>query len=364
MKLIVDTDLILEGLQKVQSIVSQRPALPILSNVLLDADKGRIMFTTTDLEVTVRTSIEADIVHSGSITLPARRFFSICRDLPSHQVEIEVSEKDVATISSGSFTAKLEGLSKNEFPQLPTFEDTASFTLDQEVLKDILQKTSYAVSTDQSRIILNGCLMNFRDEKLVVVATDGRRLALVEQELEIPEGMETDVVVPSKTINELIKTLGDEGVVTIRTSSTQISFEFSDILVVSKLVEGTFPNYKQVIPSQCEERVSVDRELLLNAIRRVSNMLDDQASSVRLQFTENRLQLKTISPEIGEASEIVPIKYAGKDFTIAFNPQFLMEPLKNLDSDEVFIELSDELSPGVIKTNVPFLYVIMPIRIT
>jgi DNA polymerase-3 subunit beta len=152
--------------------------------------------------------------------------------------------------------------------------------------------------------------------------------------------------------------------VTIKTSATQIAFDFSDILIVSKLIDGTYPNYKQVIPAQCEERVAIDREMFLSAVRRVSLMLDDQASSVKLQFTENRVELIATSPEVGEAHETVPIKYSGKDIVIAFNPAFLMAPLKHLDSDEVFIELSDELSPGVIKTNVPFLYVIMPIRVT
>ncbi|MCF7848413.1 MAG: DNA polymerase III subunit beta [Kiritimatiellales bacterium] len=364
MKLSIEKDLILEALQKVQSIVGQRTTLPILSNVLLEADKGKLMLTTTDMEVSVRTSIEADVSKTGSTTLPARRFFSICRDLPSHQVDIEVNAEDLARIKSGSFNAKLEGLSKDDFPPLPSFEEKFSFTLNQGVLKDIMQKTGFAASTDESRAILNGVLMSFKDDKLIVVSTDGRRLALVEQELEIPDGFEADLVVPTKTITELVKTLGDDGIVTIKTSATQVAFEFSDILIVSKLIDGTYPNYKQVIPAQCEERVAIDREMFLSAVRRVSLLLDDQASSVKLQFTENRLELIATAPEIGEADETVPIKYSGKDITIAFNPAFLMAPLKHLDSDEVFIELSDELSPGVIKTNVPFLYVIMPIRVT
>ena len=196
------------------------------------------------------------------------------------------------------------------------------------------------------------------------MATDGRRLALVEQEIEAPEGLDVDIVIPTKTITELVKTLGDEGEVVIKTSATQIAFEFSDILIVSKLIDGTYPNYRQVIPSQCEERIAVDREMLQSAVRRVSLMLDDQAASVKIKIGENRMELITSSPEVGESHESVPVKYSGKDITIAFNPAFLMAPLKHLDNDEIFLELSDELSPGVIKTNVPFLYVIMPIRVS
>ena len=364
MKFSIEQDQILEALQKVQSIVGQRTTLPILSNVLLEADHGKVTLTTTDQEVSVRTSFEADISEPGATTLPARRFFSICRELPNHQIDIKVSSNDVAEISSGAANFKLEGLSKDDFPPMPSFEESFSYQLKQGILKDILQKTYYAASTDESRAILNGSLMAFRDNKLTVVSTDGRRLALVEQEVDIPEEAEMDIVVPTKTINELIKTLEEEGDASIKTSSTQVAFEFGNIFIISKLVDGTYPNYRQVIPSQCEERIGIDRETFHDAVRRVSLMLDDQASSVKINITENRIELMTSSPEIGEARESVPVKYSGKDISIAFNPAFLMAPLKHLESDEIFLELSDELSPGVIKSNVPFLYVIMPIRVS
>src|SRR5210317_671806 len=208
MKFSIEKDQILEALQKVQSIVGQRTTLPILSNVLLEAGNGRLTLTTTDMEVSVCTSIEADIQRDGATTLPARRFFSICRDLPNHQVEISVSNNDVAEILSGSYNCKLEGLSRDDFPPMPTFEESASYKLRQGTFKDILQKTAYAASTDESRAILNGSLMAFRDNKLTVVCTDGRRLALVEQEIDTPDAADLDIVVPSKTITEVIKTLG------------------------------------------------------------------------------------------------------------------------------------------------------------
>ena len=364
MKFSIEQGQILEALQKVQSIVGQRTTLPILSNVLLEADQDKLTLTTTDQEVSVRTSLEADISEPGATTLPARRFFSICRELPNHQIDIKVNSNDVAEISSGAANFKLEGLSKDDFPPMPSFEESFSYQLKQGILKDILQKTYYAASTDESRAILNGSLMAFRDNKLTVVSTDGRRLALVEQEVDIPEEAELDIVVPTKTINELIKTLEEEGEANIKTSSTQVAFEFGNIFIISKLVDGTYPNYRQVIPSQCEERISIDRETFQDAVRRVSLMLDDQASSVKINIEENRIELMTSSPEIGEARESVPVKYSGKDISIAFNPAFLMAPLKHLESDEIFLELSDELSPGVIKSNVPFLYVIMPIRVS
>ena len=367
MKLTIDKNQLLETLQKVQSIVGQRTTLPILSNVMLEALNGKLTLTTTDMEVSLQTSIEADIAKEGTTTLPARRFFSICRDLPSHQVELFLEEgennSEIVTITSGSFKGKLGGLSKNDFPPMPVFEENCSYMLGQGILKETLQKTSYASSTDESRAILNGSLMSFKDGKLITVCTDGRRLALVEQDIDMPEEAEIDVVVPTKTVNELIKSLDLEGDVKIRMSTTQISFEFGNILIISKLIDGTYPNYRQVIPSQCEERIGVERELLQSAVRRVSLMLDDQASAVRLDISENRIELVTSTPEVGTATESIPVKYNGKEISIAFNPSYLIAPLKHLESDEVFIELSDETSPGVIKSNIPFLYVIMPIRV-
>ena len=205
----------------------------------------------------------------GLLPFPRAVFFNICRDLPSHQVDIGVSDNYVATIISGSYNCKLEGLSKDDFPPMPTFEESFSYTLNQGTFRDILQKTSYAASTDESRAILNGSLMAFRENKLTVVCTDGRRLALVEQEIDMPDDAEVDIVVPTKTVIELIKTLDSEGDASIKTSATQVAFEFGNIFIISKLIDGTYPNYRQVIPSQCEERVAIDREMLISAVRRV-----------------------------------------------------------------------------------------------
>jgi len=364
MKLVIEKDVLLEALQKVQSIVGQRSTLPILSNVLLRADGDTISLTTTDMEVSVKTGFSAEIAEDGGTTLPARRFFSICRELPRGQVEIEVDAKDIATIRCGPSFFKLVGIPEGDFPPLPEFEESAVYTLEQNIFKEMLQKTGHVASSDETRYILNGVQLGFKDEKLTVVATDGRRLALVEQDVEFPEEAQAELVVPTKTVNELIKTLGEEGVLRIRVSKTQVAFDFDSILIVSKLIEGTYPNFRQVIPSQCEERVTIDRETILTAARRVALLTDDQTASIRLTFGKNKLELLSNSPEIGEARETIPVKYEGKETSIAFNPGFLIAPLRHLDSDEIFFEFSDELSPGVIKTNVPFLYVLMPIRIS
>ncbi len=360
----VSKDTFLAGLQRTQAIVTARPALPILSNVLLEAEGGRLRLTTTDMEVSVRTDVEAEVESGGGTTLPARKLLSIFRELPNREIEIDVDERDVASIRCGSALFKLVGISEEDFPPLPQFEAARTYTLDCGAFQKMLQKTAYAASTDETRYVLNGVLLSFQGEKLIVVATDGRRLALVEQEVEFPQEAEADLILPSKTVQELIKTLPDEGELTIRATENQIQFEFGDMLVVSKLIEGTYPNFRQVIPAQSEQRIALAREEVLAAARRVALMTDDQSNSIKLTFDDNQLELVTTAPEMGEARETVPVKYDGEALSIAFNPEFFMQPLRTLDADEVFIEVTDELSPGVIKTSIPFLYVIMPLRLT
>lgn len=362
MKLVASKENILEGLQKVQSGISTRNTLPILNNVYLSAKEGKVQLTATDLEVSVQTTCEAKIAREGGTTLPARRLFSIIRELPASDIEINVDDKDMATIKAGSSVFKIIGISEEEFPPIPEFEGQRTFTLDQGTFKKMLTATHYASSTEESRYVLNGVLLSFKDDKLTVVATDGRRMALYEQDIEFPEQSAGDLVIPNKTVNELVKTMGTEGTVKIMAGDNQAAFEFGNMLIITKLIDGTFPNFRQVIPSHCEERVTVEREQLFNIVRRVS-IVSDKTSSVTLAFDKNQLTISTVSPEVGEASESLSIKYTGKPMAIAFNPDFMMDCLRSLANDEVAIEFSDELSPGVIKCDAPFLYVLMPMRI-
>jgi DNA polymerase-3 subunit beta len=364
MKFHLSKEKLLEGLQQVQSVVSTRTTLPILSNVLLQTNGKGINMTTTDLDVGVRCNVEAEIEEAGSTTLPAKRLFTIIRELPSNEVRFEADSKNVSCIQSGQSYFKILGLPEEEFPPLPKFEGAKIFNLRQGELKDALKKTSYAISTDETRYVLNGILCSFKDNKLTLVATDGRRLAMVDLELEVPQANEGSVIVPAKAINELSRLLRDEGEIQISLGENQVAFELNGTLLVSKLIEGNYPNYRQVIPGEAKERIPLERETFLNAVRRVSLLTSEKSNSVKLIFTKNNIDIAANSPEIGEAKESLPVKYTGKEFTIAFNPEFLMAPLRNLNNDEVFLELIDEMSPGVIKINTSFLYVLMPMRIS
>lgn len=363
-KLKVSKEKILDGLQRVQNVVSTRTTLPILSNALLQATEEGLSLTTTDLDVGVRCSVEAEVSKVGATTLPARKLFSIIKEMPEAEVEVEVDDKHAASLRCGSSFFKIMGLAEDEFPPLPKPSNAKNLKLEQPALRDMLKRTAYAVSNDETRYVLNGVYMSFKGDKLTVVATDGRRLALIEHEIEVPKGGETEFILPTKAVAELQRLLADKGDVTLAVGENQMIAQVGGTTLVSKLIEGSYPNFRQVIPGEAKERISLERERLLVALHRTAILASEKSQSVKLQFGKNNLTITATTPDVGEAKESMAINYKGKEITIAFNPHYLMDPLRNLDADEVFIELTDELSPGVIKVNEPFLYVIMPMRLS
>ncbi len=369
MKLTIGKEQIINGLQAVQNVVSTRTTLPILSNVLLRAEGSRLELTATDLDVTIVCSVEADVARPGATTLPVKRFFGIVRELASPTIELEVDEKHACVITAGPSYCKINGLAAEEFPPLPRFTEKKRVVIPQEKLKSMLRKTSFAISTDETRFVLNGIFFSLREHKVTMVATDGRRLALVDEEVDIPAESDGEFIVPTKAINELNRLLVTNGQVEIRFTDNQAAFALQDekgfaVLVISKLIEGNYPNYRQVIPTEAKERVTLAREELLHALRRAEIMTSEKSNSVKLSFTENNLTITANTPEVGEARESMAVNYRGPNLAIAFNPAYLMDPLKALDNDEVYLELIDELSPGVLKVNGPFLYVLMPMRMS
>jgi DNA polymerase-3 subunit beta len=368
MNLTITKDQIIAGLQSVQNVVSTRTTLPILSNVLLRAEGSHLEITATDLDVTVACKVEAKVTKPGATTLPVKKLFGIVREL-NGDIEIETDEKNVASIRSGSSFFKIHGLGADEFPPLPKFKDDKKVNLSQETIRSMLKKTSFAVSTDESRYVLNGIFISLKEGKMTFVATDGRRLALVDEEVDISEKSSGEFIVPAKAVNELTRLLQDKGTVEIKFGENQASFSLLNengfsVLLITKLIEGNYPNYRQVIPGEAKERISLGREEFQQALRRAEIMTSEKANSVKLAFGRNNLTITANSPEVGEARETIAINYKGKEFAIAFNPRYLIDPLGALTEDEVFMELIDELSPGVVKINGPFLYVVMPMRLS
>lgn len=367
MKLAITKDQFANGLQAVQNVVGSRTTLPILSNVLLQAEDNRLRLTATDLDVTIASNVEAKVVRKGATTLPARRLVSIVREAAAGEIELEVDDRQVCTLHCGPSVFKIRGLSADDFPPAPNFEERAAITLPQDRLRGMLRRASFAASTDETRYVLNGIFFSLKDHKVTAVATDGRRLALTDEEADIGEAVNVEFIVPTKAVTELTRLLQEKGTVELRHTENQAAFKLLDeaggaVVVTTKLVEGTYPNYQQVIPRECKERVTLVREEFMHALRRAEIMTSDKSNSVKLHFQRNTLLIMANTPEVGEAQETVTINYRGADLAVAFNPVFLVEALRALDTEEVFFELTDELSPGVLKINGPFLYVIMPMR--
>lgn len=374
MKFKINQDHFSNGLQQVLNVVATRSTMPILSNVLIEAEEGHISLTTTNLDLGIRCRIKADVSGTGSITLPVRKLATIVRELPVNEVFVETSKNNQAKITSGGSLFKIMGLGSEEFPPLPNFENRKIFELSQEEIVNMLKSVSYAQSTDENRYILNGVYFNFTDEKLTLVATDGRRLGLIALDLNISDDNAGSLILPAKTVGELERLLGKGEKVKIAFNDRQAAFEIEinesgdtglvdHLYLVSKIVEGNYPNYRQVIPKETEHRVKIERELMLECVNRAALVTSDKNNSVKLKVSKNLLEITGQSTEYGESHESMAIAYDGPEVQVAFNPQFLMEPLKALTKDEVFFEFKDELSPGLFKTLDNFICVIMPLRL-
>lgn len=369
MNLTIAKEQILSGLQSVQNVVSTRTTLPILSNVLLRAEEGCLGLTATDLDVTVTCSVEASVKAPGAITLPAKKLFGIARELGSGELDLEVDDKNVCSLRSGPSFYKIRGLAAEEFPPLPEFKEDKKVIIPQDKIRSMLRKTSFAISSDETRYVLNGIFLSLKEHKLTMVATDGRRLALVDEEVDLSEKSQGEFIIPSKAVNELNRLLQEKGDVEIRFTDNQAAFTLKndkglDTVIITKLIEGNYPNYRQVIPAETKERITLGREEFLHALKRAEIMTSEKQNSVKLTFSKNNLSITANTPDVGEARESIAINYKGKETSIAFNPGYMIDPLNALPDDEVYFEIIDELSPGVFKINGPFLYVVMPMRLS
>ncbi len=374
MKFKINRDHFSSGLQQVLNVVGTRATMPILSNVLLEAKEDHVLVTTTNLDLGIRCKIRAEVSAEGAITLPVRKLATIVRELPSLDVSVELVGNHQTRITSGQSIFKIMGIAGDEFPPLPGFEDQHSFVLSQADLARMLKSVSYAQSTDESRFIMNGVYFSFSDDKLTLAATDGRRLAVISREVEVTEENAGSLILPAKTVAEVERLLNQGETVQISFNDRQAAFEIGtsgedggglmdSIYLVSKTVEGSYPNYRQVIPKETDLHIKVNRESLANCVRRASLVASDKNNSVKVRIANNRLEVSSSSSEFGESSDSLAVEYDGPDVSVAFNPGFMMDPLKALTRDEVIFEFKDELSPGAFRTPDNFLCVIMPLRL-
>jgi len=374
MKFKINRDHFANGLAQVLNVVGSKATMPILSNVLIEAEKDHISLTTTNLDLGIRCRIKAEIKDPGAVTLPVKRLAGIVRELPNLDVTVDGSPNHQVKLTSGGSTFKIMGIGKEEFPPLPEFGEEKAHSLAQSELATMLRSVSYAQSNDESRYILNGVYFNFRDGRLFLVATDGRRLAMVSKEMEVPADAAGAIILPAKTVGELTRLLDKGEKVQISFNDRRAVFQVAtdkdasglvdNIYLYSKVVEGNYPNYQQVIPKETHQRIKLERELLLQCVHRAALVCSEKANSVKIRLTSNLLEITAQSPDFGEAHESMAISYSGPDLQVAFNPAFVMDPLKALAKDEVFFEVKDEVSPGVFKTLDNFVCVIMPVRLS
>jgi DNA polymerase-3 subunit beta len=374
MKFKINRDHFANGLAQVLNVVGSKATMPILSNVLIEAEKDQISLTTTNLDLGIRCKIKAEVKEKGSVTLPVKRLATIVRELPNVDVTLEASPNHQVKLTSGGSNFRIMGIGREEFPPLPEFGDEKAYTLEQAELTAMLKSVAYAQSSDETRYILNGVYFNFKDGKLSLVATDGRRLALVSKELEVPAASAGAIILPAKTVNELTRLLDKGEKLKINFNERRAAFQIATdkdtsglidhVYLYSKVVEGSYPNYNQVIPKETHQRIKLERELFLQCVHRAALVCSEKSNSVKIKLSSNLLEITAQSPDFGEAHESMAIGYSGPELQVAFNPTFVMDPLRALTKDEIFFELKDEVSPGVFKTLDSFICVIMPVRLS
>lgn len=339
--------------------------LPILSNILLETtSEGTLRLVGTDLEVGISTTIPVEVVKEGNITVPAKKMHEIIRELPEGEIEISVAKNNAVNIRAGKAYFKIMGLSKEDYPKLPEWSPKDAIEVDQALVKESLSLTSFAISYDETRYVLNGVLISVSGNKIRFVATDGRRLAYKERDLENKGGKKHDMIVPVKAVQELLKLLNWEGTLQIIPSQNQVIFNFGDSFLASRLIEGNFPNYEQVIPKGEKTTSSANREEFLQAVRRTALLTSPDAPAVKLDFVRGKILVSSRSPNLGEAKEELSADVTGDELAIGFNPHYLIDALKNLDIENISFSLTDADKPGLMKGKEGYLYVVMPMQLS
>ncbi|WCL54361.1 DNA polymerase III subunit beta [Gimibacter soli] len=371
MKVSIERNALLKTLGHVQSVVERRNTMPILSNVMIEADGGKVSLTATDLDIAIVEETEAKVGRPGATTVPAHTLFDIARKLPDgSEVDLSLEDGDRLVVTAGRSRFTLACLDRDEFPVMNEGNLPHRFALVAGELKRLIDKARFAVSTEETRYYLNGIYLHVADssegQRLRAVATDGHRLAQVEQD--VPEGAAgmPGVIVPRKTVAEIRKLVEEyEGEVKIALSDTKIRFSFGHVIVTSKLIDGTFPDYSRVIPQGNDKRLEMDCRLFAEATDRVSTISSDKTRSVKLSMNGDTLTLSVNSPDSGTATEELQAAYSGDAMDIGFNSRYLLDILAQVEGDTVQVFLADPQAPTILRDLMDegALYVLMPMRV-
>jgi len=368
MKLKVNREDMQKALQNIQGIAEKKTTMPILSHFLLKAAKTTSIMAT-DLDIAFTGPLKAEILEKGNLCIPARKLFEIAKEV-EEDILLESQENNWLTVSSGKSTFKLMGLPAEDYPKLPDISRTEELKIETQTLKNMIEKTAYAAGDSETRYVLNGLLLHFIPKKknieLIIVGTDGHRLALITKDIEGKLSEERKLILPKKAAIELRRLLEEtEGEVTIGLNKNHIFFTIGDVVLTSRLLEGTYPNYEQVIPPDNEKKATLDKVPFSKALRRTSIMSRERTNVVRFDLEEGKLTLSSINPDIGEAREEITIQYKGEPITIAFNARYFLDAIQVMDGDSVGLEIQDQGSPTLLRETERKDYkcVIMPMRI-
>ena len=370
MKLSIERSAFLRCLSHVQSVVERRNTIPILSNVLLDASQGQLALIATDLDIEIVEKAEAKVASPGAVTAPAHMLYDIVRKLPEGALlQIEHTGEDPRiALSAGRSRFQLASLPRDEFPAMPAVELPYQFALPSDALKRLIDRTRFAISLEETRYYLNGIYIHpLADKKILrAVATDGHRLARAE--LALPKGAETmpGIILPRKTVQEVRKLIeDDDGIVEVALSESKIRFEIGGIVLTSKLIDGTFPDYERVIPAGAGQTLTFDGSQLKSAVDRVSAVSTERSRAVKLSLDNERLTLTVNNPDSGSATEEMVIAYDGTPIEIGFNAKYLLDIMDQLKGPEARMIASDAQSPTIIRdaADEGVLYVLMPMRV-
>jgi DNA polymerase III subunit beta len=374
MELVVRKTDLLRELQLFQGIVERKNTIPILANVLLEANGTEVKMLATDLEVGLRSKCPATVSKSGSLTLPAKKLYEIVKALPETDVRIE-EDKGGVKVAADRFDSRMQTLPREDFPTLPEATGVVSATLPRDVLRQMVSKTQFAITGEDTRYFLNGALFLLRPESMGLVSTDGHRLAhiTVARDAGTPAkgsdpAEELRVILPRKTLLELGRLLGEgEGDVLYERGENHLFFTLGDRVLISRMIDGQFPAFERVIPKNNDKHVEFDRDRLTAAVKRVALLSNERSRAVKVQIDKGKVEIASSSPEFGEAKEILMVDYAGAPVTICFNAQYVLDFLGVVETDTVSLDFKDEMSQAVLKPvgaeGYEYTYVIMPMRI-
>ena len=374
MELVVRKTDLLKELQLFQGIVERKNTIPILANVLIEADGDEVKLLATDLEVGLRSRCAASVAKSGALTLPAKKLYEIVKALPETDVRIE-QDRNGVKVAADRFDSRMQTLPREDFPSLPEATDGDGATLPRDVLRQMVAKTQFAITGEDTRYFLNGALFILRPDSMSLVATDGHRLALITVPREGAKGRgkgsaeeEARVILPRKTLLELARLLAEgEGDIRYARGENHLFFDVGGRLLISRMIDGQFPAFERVIPKSNDKRLEFDRDRLTSAVRRVALLSNERSRAVKFQIDSGKVEIASSSPEFGEAKEVLTVDYAGPPVTICFNAQYVVDFLNVVDTDGVGLEFKDEMSQAVMKPlnadGYDYTYVIMPMRI-